>query len=330
MPVKLREGDTVAITAPSGPVNPEKLSAGIKILENMGLRVVVMESCYASHEYLAGTDAQRLRDLHIAFADKNIRGIFAARGGYGAGRLLPYLDYDLIKKNPKIFAGYSDVTALHIVLNQFCKLITFHAPMPAADLPNADEFTLSALKKMLFVGRQWDGPHVLHSSARHGSRPSTFPGFFIPLKNPPTHTLKIINPGNARGILTGGNLTLIAASIGTPYEIKTRGRILFLEETGEPPYRVDRLLLQLKHAGKLKHAAGFILGDFSPESPETIKLAISELLIPEGKPIIGGLACGHTMPNITLPLGQVMQINNGQLMVSGFGGNAKAATIRKR
>ncbi|MDR0271918.1 MAG: LD-carboxypeptidase [Clostridiales bacterium] len=283
MPKHLRAGETVAITAASGPVNGQKLAAGVKILENMGLRVVVMESCFLTHEYFAGTDARRLHDLHCAFGDKKIRAVFCARGGYGAGRLLPHLDYHMIKQNPKIFAGYSDATALHIVLNQFCELITFHAPMPAADLCNADEATLETFKKNVF-----------------GQPPDFPPG-------------KIISHGRARGILTGGNLTLIAASLGTPYEIETRGRILFLEETQEPPYRVDRLLLQLKHAGKLKHAAGFLLGDFSPETAETIKPAVSELLIPEGKPIIAGLPCGHTMPNITLPLGQSIQISTESL-----------------
>ncbi|MCL2264159.1 MAG: hypothetical protein FWC08_13165, partial [Defluviitaleaceae bacterium] len=119
--------------------------------------------------------------------------------------------------------------------------------------------------------------------------------------------------GNAVGPLTGGNLTVIASMIGTEYEIDTRGRILFLEETGESAYRVDRLLLQLKLAGKLGDASGFVLGDFSPETTETIKLAIGELLVPEGKPILAGLACGHCMPNITLPLGQTVQISTESL-----------------
>ncbi|MCL1882837.1 MAG: LD-carboxypeptidase, partial [Defluviitaleaceae bacterium] len=122
--------------------------------------------------------------------------------------------------------------------------------------------------------------------------------------------------GPITGLLTGGNLSLITASLGTPFEINTKGRILFMEETQEPPYKIDRMLLQLKQAGKLRNAAGFILGDFSPETKETIKLAISELLIPENKPILYDLPCGHTMPNITLPLGQRVEIAKGRLRLS--------------
>ncbi|MCL2577525.1 MAG: LD-carboxypeptidase [Defluviitaleaceae bacterium] len=312
-PNPLREGDTIAITAASGPVNPEKLSAGIKILEGMGLRVHVTESCYASHEYLAGPDTLRLRDLHNAFANKNIKGILMARGGYGASRLLPHLNYSMIRRNPKIFAGYSDVTALHIVLNQFCNLITYHAPMPGADLPNADEITLKSFMQMLMIESEGNKAEREIDHERH-KKTRKFSCFSWLKKSAfSIHILEIVQKGNSTGILTGGNLTLIASLIGTPFEIETRGRILFLEETQEQPYRVDRMILQLKLAGKLENAAGFILGDFSPENLETIKLAISELLIPEGKPIIAGLPCGHTMPNITLPLGKTVKISTESL-----------------
>jgi muramoyltetrapeptide carboxypeptidase len=311
-PNLLREGDTVAITAASGTVNAEKLSAGVKILEDMGLRVRVTESCHASHEYLAGTDALRLRDLHSSIADKKIRAIFFARGGYGAARLLPHLDYSLVKKNPKIFAGYSDITALHIAINQLCKLVTFHAPMPAADLPNADELTMSSFKENLFAGALPPHPHKLFEKSlnknfnaknrAHGARD------FLNLKSfeggAGETFLQKSFPCGFKGILTGGNLTIIASLLGTPYEIDTRGKVLFLEEIGEPPYRIDRLLLQLKLAGKLRDACGFILGDFSPENFKTIKLAVSELLETEGKPMIVNFPSGHCMPNVTLPLGQ--------------------------
>lgn len=281
-PKKLKKGDTVAIIATSSPANKKKLIDGIKTLENMGLHVCVMESCLTDGDeetpsYLAASDKVRLRDLHTAFADKNIKGIFVARGGYGAARLLPHVDFDLIRQNPKIFAGYSDVTALHIAINQICKLITYHAPMPAADLPIADSATLHSLWASIFDGA------CKAKSGREGH------------------------------ILTGGNLSVICASLGTPYEINTHGRILFLEEIQEPPYRIDRMLVQLKQAGKLREAAGFVLGDFSPENPDTIKLAISELLVPEGKPIIVDIPCGHCMPNLTLPLGAVAKISTESL-----------------
>ncbi|MCL1844422.1 MAG: LD-carboxypeptidase [Defluviitaleaceae bacterium] len=306
IPKFLRPGDTVAIIAPSGPVDPEKLAAGADILRGMGLCVKIFESCFARHEYLAGTDALRLRDLHAAFADREIRAVLPARGGYGAARLLPFLDFKLIRMNPKIFAGYSDITALHIALNRCAGLVTFHAPMPAADLPNADEVTIQSFRENLFLSSRGEElfeksfPHKMLKKARQArighrghmskSAHSLEAGNSFPThkKNPP---------------LTGGNLTVIASLLGTPYEIDTRGRVLFLEEVGEAAYRVDRMFLQLKLAGKLRDAEGFVLGDFSGED---IELAVEEILEPEGKPIVRDFPAGHCMPNLTFPLGGIL------------------------
>jgi len=278
VPKLLHKGDTVAITTASGPCSTERLRRGIKVIEAMGLNVRVMESCYAMHGgYLAGYDPLRLQDLHTAFADPNIKGIIMARGGYGAARLLPYLNYDMIRQNPKVFVGYSDVTALHTVFNQICGFATFHGPMVASCFNNEPHpVSLASFKQAIFEG----------------------------IPTAPLSPLKTLVPGHATGILTGGNLSVIASLIGTPYEIKTRGRILFLEDIQEEPYRVDRLLLQLKLAGKLSDAAGIVLGDFTPETVETLHVAINELVVPEGIPTMYGLDCGHTSPNITLMLGQ--------------------------
>jgi len=250
-----------------------------------------MESCHLRHDFLAGPDAIRLRDLHTAFASPEVRGIFVARGGYGAARLLPYMDFRLIARNPKVFVGYSDVTALHIAITQRCGFVTFHGPMPAVDFVG-DAATLEILCNMIFE--------------RHGQQPTAskcgttniWHGLDIDLSG----VISIV-PGHARGRLTGGNLTLLAASLGTPFEIDTRGCILFIEETGEPPYRVDRLINQLKQASKLSQAAGIVLGDFSPETPETLAITIQELIVPEGKPTLAGFPSGHTSPNVTLPMG---------------------------
>ena len=279
-PERLNKDDIVAITTTSGICDATRLKNGIRTLEKLGLKVKVMDSCYARHgEYLAGKDDLRVRNLHEAFADKRIKGILAARGGYGAGRLLPHLDYDLIRRNPKVFVGFSDVTALHIVLNQFCNLATFHGPMPASCFgdPKPDPLTVTSFADAVF------------QNTSHIRLPAT----------------TVLHPGQATGMLIGGNLSVIASTLGTPYEIKTRGRILFLEEIQEVPYRVDRLLLQLKLAGKFSDATGIAFGDFSPESLETLHIAIQELVVPEGKPTIWGLPCGHTSPNFTLPLGRV-------------------------
>ena len=277
-PNPLAQGNTVAVTATSGICNAVKLKNGIRTLENLGLKVKVMESCYTTHdEFLAGKDDLRVHNLHEAFADKSIKGILAARGGYGAGRLLPHLDYDLIRRNPKIFVGFSDVTALHIAINQFCGMVTYHGPMPVSCFGNLE---IGPLTMASFVD-------TLFGNTSHTELPAT----------------TVLYPGQATGMLTGGNLSVIASTLGTPYEIKTRGRILFLEETQEEPYRVDRLLLQLKLAGKFSEAAGIAFGDFSPENLDTLHIAIQELVVSEKKPTIWGLPCGHTSPNFTLPLG---------------------------
>jgi len=276
-PELLHPGDTVAITAASGIVNGANLCAGVKTLQSLGLQTIVMESCYAAHgTYLAGDDALRVKNLHQVFANKHIKGIFMARGGYGAARLLPHLDFGMIAQNPKVFVGYSDVTALHTALNQQAGFVTFHGPMVASCLANPCEESLASLMGHIFHGREAD-----------------FSG---------TQTLY---PGHAKGMLTGGNLCVIASTIGTPYEINTRGRILFMEEIDEEPYRVDRLLLQLKLAGKLDDAAAFAFGDFSPCTLETLQTALNDHILPYKKPTIWGVKSGHIKPNLTLPLGRM-------------------------
>jgi len=287
MPKLLRPGDTVAILATSGPCDGQRLAKGVEAVRRMGLRPRVMESCHMRHDFLAGEDELRAKDLHTAFASPDVKGIFVARGGYGAARLLGMLDYDLIRTNPKVFVGYSDVTALHVVFNQICGFVTFHGPMPAVDFCDDEPFTMAEFKSMIF--------------AAPGGSDATSGSF---LANPPGHPFTTIVPGQAMGPLIGGNLCLLASLIGTPYEPDTRGRILFLEEVGEAPYRVDRMLLQLKQASKLSQVAGIILGGFSPETLETLHTPISELIATEKKPTLAGLACGHTSPNLTLPLGR--------------------------
>jgi len=290
-PKTLKPGDLVAITAVSGFCNEGRLHKGIKIIESLDLKVQVMKSCYSKHDYFAGDDKLRLTNLHEAFNDKKIKAVFTARGGYGAARLLPFIDYNLIKMNPKIFVGFSDVTALHIAFNQICKLVTFHGPMPAASFP-FDEITLSSLHENLFESKTVSSTFALYKN------------------------LNALIPGEMAGIITGGNLSVIAASIGTAYEINTKNRILFLEETNEPPYKVDRLLLQLKQAGKLRDANAIILGDLSPESYVSLKTSINEILLTENKPIYTGLQCGHCTPNITLPLGTLVNISHKGLEVT--------------
>jgi len=314
-PHLLHKSDLVAVTATSSPCKRDALENGVRALEGMGLRVRVMDSCYATHEYLAGYAELRVQDLHLAFSDKEVKGIFAARGGYGAGRLLPLLDYGMIQRNAKVFVGFSDVTALHVALNQVCRMVTFHGPMAGSCFGGGelDTASMEAFKRAVF-GCKWPQTAftTIYGDERNSrlrdaapadaisTRPHAYSQGNAAVAN--TH-LTVLHPGCASGILTGGNLSVIASLLGTPYEIKTRGRILFLEEIGETPYRVDRLLLQLKLAGKFRDAEGIVFGDFVPETLETLNLAIRELVLPEGKPTLWGLPCGHSLPNITLPLG---------------------------
>jgi muramoyltetrapeptide carboxypeptidase len=203
------------------------------------------------------------------------------------------LDYDMIKKNPKVFAGYSDVTALHNVFNEKCKLITFHTPMAATEFyKGIDGYTMNYFKKNIF-----------------SNEPLGI------LKNPSDQEIKTLVSGKAKGKLVGGNLSIIASMMGTPYEIDTRGKILFLEDVEEAPYRIDRMLLQLKQCGKFKDAEGIILGAWTNCEPKeganslSLMEVFEELIIPENKPTIYNLACGHCMPTISIPLGSKVKID---------------------
>jgi muramoyltetrapeptide carboxypeptidase len=270
IPRPLQPGDTIALVAPSGPCEPARLAASIRVLESLGLLCHITESCHARTGYLAGADTLRARDINESFTNPNIRAVLAVRGGYGAQRLLPLLDYKMISANPKIFAGYSDITTLHIAFNQLCNLATYHAPMAAADFGGETvcQETLESFQSALFGKTN-------HRKTDHG----------------------IITPP-----IVGGNLTLITASLGTPYEIDTRNRTLFMEEIDEAPYRIDRMLMQLKLAGKLDDAAGFILGSFSPYTADDLTQCITDILKPAGKPI-AGFPAGHCTPNHTFMLG---------------------------
>ncbi|MBE6822787.1 MAG: LD-carboxypeptidase [Ruminococcaceae bacterium] len=292
-PKPLFPGARVALVAPAGPVPPERYGPAVRALEELELRPVVFESCRRSHGYFAGSDELRARDMNAAFADPEIDGIFCIRGGYGAQRLMGMLDYDVIRRNPKFFAGYSDVTALHIAFNQKCGFITYHTPMPSTELyAGVDDFTMASLKKALF------------------GEP------FGALRNPENLPLTTLVGGCACGTLTGGNLSLVASSLGTPYEIDTRDKILFLEDVEEEPYRVDRMLLQLKAAGKFRDCAGILLGwwtDCTAEHPEkslTLRQVFQELLVDEHKPALMDLACGHSLPTLSLPLGSKLEMNS--------------------
>jgi len=292
-PKPLKKGDKIGLIGASSPTKQDRIEPSIKAMEDLGFEVVLGESCRGYHGFLSGSDELRAKDINKMFEDKGIKGIFAIRGGYGAARLLDMLDYNMIKKNPKVFAGYSDVTALHNVFNEKCKLITFHTPMASTELyKGVDDYTMDYFKKNIFS----DAPLGI-------------------LKNPEGQEIKTLVVGKAKGKLVGGNLSLVVSSMGTPYELDTKGKILFLEDVDEYPYRIDRMLLQLKQCGKFKDAAGIILGAWTNckanEGDNSLSLmeVFEELIKTEKKPTIYNLACGHCMPTISIPLGSEVKIN---------------------
>ncbi len=285
-PESLKKGDLIGLIAPSGVVDIERVEKSIEVMKSLGFKVKVGDSCYSKHGYLAGEDKIRGNDINLMFADKDVKGIFAIRGGYGAARLLDNIDFKVIRNNPKLFIGYSDITALHIAINQRCKLITFHGPMIATEIiKGIDDYTKKWYENSIFSNK----PLGIIAKSEED--------------------LKVLVPGKVRGILTGGNLSLLVASIGTKYEIDTKGKILFIEEIEESPYKIDRMLLQLHQAGKFKDAKGIVFGAFtkciaSDESKSlTLEQVISEIVIPNNKPTVCNIKCGHCLPTLTLPMG---------------------------
>lgn len=293
-PAALKKGDTIGLVATSSHVgNLEIIKKCEEVLSTMGFNVVVSESCYLQYGYLSGADDIRARDVNRMFEDKGINGIFCIRGGYGASRILDKLDYNIIKKNPKVFAGYSDITAIHIALNQICSMVTFHGPMPSTDMiPEFNSFS-----KDSFLG------------AVTSEKPLGF------MDNPNDEKIKSLRGGCASGAIIGGNLSLVAASIGTKYEIDTKDKLLFLEDIDEEPYRVDRMLSQLRLAGKLDECKGVILGDFNNCTPKSYNPSLSlmevfqDIIVPAGKPTIYNFKSGHCKPMITIPLGVKAVLN---------------------
>jgi muramoyltetrapeptide carboxypeptidase len=287
-PRALAPGDTLGLIAPSGGVQePNRVERAAERLGALGFRVKQGPGCGASWGYFAGKDSIRAADINAFFADPEVDGIVCLKGGYGTPRILDHIDYASIARNPKVFVGYSDVTGLHLALGKTCGLVTFHGPMPSSDmLPEFDEFSRASWRAALMT----TGPLGM-------------------LINPEARRLERIVGGTARGTVAGGNLSLVAATMGTPYEIDARGRILFFEDVDEAPYRVDRMLTQLRLAGKFEQCAGVLLGTWKDCVPREGKPSLSlaqvfeEVIAPAGKPIAFGLQAGHGAPALTFPLG---------------------------
>jgi muramoyltetrapeptide carboxypeptidase len=298
LPAKLQVGDDVALVAPAGAIyETEAVDIAVESLEALGLRVCKGKHLTAHYGYLAGTDAQRLEDLHSAFADKNVKAVIAMRGGWGCARLLPYLDYELIRQNPKILAGFSDLTALLVAVYAKTGLVTFHSPMGTSVW---NDFTVSHFKNILFEGKTYT------------------------IKNPTTKgdnltqtadRISTIREGKAEGQLVGGNLAVLSAIIGSAYLPDWKGKILFLEEINEEIYKIDRMLCQLQLAGVLKDLQGIVLGKFtncghgSRFASLSLEQVFRHYFLPLRIPVFSGLLFGHINNKITLPIGMEVQID---------------------
>ncbi|WP_235851558.1 S66 peptidase family protein [Heyndrickxia camelliae] len=298
---KLKFGDTLGLTAPASPTKAENVPMAIQVIRELGFQVKVGKSCYEEYGgYLAGPPKNRADELNEMFSDPEIDAILCLRGGYGTPQLLPYLDYETIVQHPKLFIGYSDITALHTVFLQKCGLATVHGPMATSDLLDSDDFTRTSLLRVLM------DPTPLGI-----------------VQNPEEEEIFSLVDGVAEGEMVGGNLCLVTALMGTPYELDTKGKILFLEDVGEEPFKVDRMLTQLALAGKIEEAAGIIFGTFTEsESPnyshgfDTVDV-FKTIVAPFGKPTIYNLQAGHCNTKITLPFGVKAKLDatNGSLSI---------------
>jgi muramoyltetrapeptide carboxypeptidase len=299
---RLDIGDTVGLVSPAGPVKSATVQAGVATLEDMGLKVKMGNHVLDKKSYLAGTDSNRAGDINRMFADDQVKGIFCLRGGYGSTRILDMLDYDLILKNPKIVLGYSDITALHIAMAKKTGLVTFHGPMVSEMGKGFPEYNRVYLQKALFSD-QCIGP----------------------IQNPQhEEPVEVLFPGSVRGPIKGGNLSLLCSTIGTEYELDTTGCLFFVEEIGEPPYKIDRMLNHLKMAGKFDRAAGIIFGQWTDcidqKHPENgVDEIIKEIARSQRKPCISNVMIGHGRYNVTIPLGCSAIIDGGVLYIEEGG-----------
>ncbi len=292
LPVPLRRGDTVALVSPSSATDERlNLKLAREVMEALGLRVKT-GAYYASRRgHLAGDDAARAADLNAAFADPDVRAVVAVRGGSGAARLLPLLDYDAIRANPKVLLGYSDITALHSAIHARTGLVTFHGPNGTGSWNgfNADQF------RRLFFERE---AMVYRNPVEAGDE-------LVPRRN---RTLTITG-GRAQGELVGGNLTVLTALAGSPYLPDFRGKVLFLEDVSEAPYRIDRMFSTLRLMGALDGLAGFIFGECTDCDPGdgygslTIDEILDDYIRPLGIPAYRGAMIGHIRQQFIVPVG---------------------------
>jgi muramoyltetrapeptide carboxypeptidase len=278
-PPRLRPGDLVALVSPAGPLTPEQAAPAAQVLSGWGLLTRHGRHALGRHTFLSGTDDERLGDLDAAFRDPKVRAVFCLRGGYGTQRIVDRIDYDAVRADPKLVIGFSDITALHLALWDEARLATVHGPV-GAGLYEVSPQAAESLRRTVMTADP-----VVVTPEEDGVR---FPG-------------RSGGTGRADGILLGGNLTLLAASAGTPHQPDLGGAILLIEEVGEVAYRVDRSIVQLRRAGWFDGLAGVAVGRFTrcPGADQVLAEHLGEL----GIPVLGGLPIGHGGEQAAVPLG---------------------------
>ena len=286
-------GQTIGIAAPSAAVADDAIDAGLQVLHDLGYQTKLGPHCHSHWGYFAGTDAERARDIEWAFADDDVDGIVCLRGGYGATRLLPLLDYDLIRQHPKLFVGFSDITALHAAFRQRANLATIHGTM------------------VMSLGRR----PVAYTKAQFAKglqQPYTVGTIALP---DDCHVETIV-PGAVTGPLYGGNLMLLAAMTGTPYALEATDGLILIEDVGEEAYAIDRMLCQLEQSGLVDKAKGFVLGEFTNCEPTeaapyefTVRDVVYQYAKKWGKPAVWGFPAGHGENNAWLPLGVPLSLD---------------------
>lgn len=298
-PKGLRPGDTIGLITPGSPLSEDRIEKGMEQVEKMGFHYKAGKHIYKRYGYLAGKDGERLEDLHRMFEDPEVDAIWCIRGGYGCTRLLPHIDYQLIRNYPKLLMGYSDITALHMALYRWAGLVSFHSPVAVSEMT---EYTLTSFQKMV--------------------NPTIDPVDIKPFDGHETSGIDVLRNGEATGSLIGGNLSLISALCGTSYLPSFKDCLVFLEDVGEKPYRIDRMLVQLIQASNLEECSGIILGRFADCEPGedsdslTLKEVFENLLIPLGVPIIHGFSFGHIDDQCTLPQGIMAKMNTSSKTIT--------------
>jgi muramoyltetrapeptide carboxypeptidase len=289
-PAALRAGNTIGIVAPASNIKRDLLEEGCRELESLGFKTFFRPDIVSSHRYFSGSDERRLEEFREMIGSRDIHAVFCARGGYGSGRLIPKLDPALIRENPKIVSGASDIT---LVLNwiEQAGVVAFHGPMVATSIRQGPGgYNRAVLMDLLSAGKA--------------------------VRFPMAGTT-VLKPGSAEGTLTGGCLSLVVATLGTPHEIDSRGSILVLEDIDAKPYQIDRMITQLRQAGKLESVRGIVFGEM-PQCMQhanqgyTLQEVLLDLLADFDGPILFGFPTGHTTrPNIIVPFGVTARLSLG-------------------